>query len=61
MKANESWAREKWLITIPEQGLEIGELENHVPVSCKSALFHFLELWAESNEIEVVNRMIYRR
>jgi ATP-dependent DNA helicase RecQ len=61
MKANESWAREQWLITIPEQGLEIGQLEKHVPVNYKSVLFHFLELWAESNEIEVVNRTIYRR
>jgi ATP-dependent DNA helicase RecQ len=61
MKANESWAREKWLVTIPDQGLEIEQLEKHVPVSYKPVLFHFLALWAESNEIEVVNRIIYRR
>ena len=60
MKANESWAREKWLIAIPEQGLEIGQLEKRVPVRYKSVLFHFLQLWVESNEIEVVNRTIYR-
>ena len=60
MKANESWAREKWLIAIPEQGLEIVQLANRVPVRYKSVLFHFLDLWAESNEIEVVNRTIYR-
>ena len=61
MKANESWAREKWLVAIPEQGLEIVQLAKRVPVRYKPVLFHFLALWAESNEIEVVNRTIYRR
>jgi ATP-dependent DNA helicase RecQ len=60
-KTDQDWARKKWLAPIPSHGEEIDHLLKRVPVRYKSVLLHFLHEWVESQEIEVVNRTIFRQ
>jgi ATP-dependent DNA helicase RecQ len=59
-KSDETWARQKWLAPIPSSGIEVNQLLQRVPIRYKSVLLHFLKEWADSNEIEVIDRTIFR-
>lgn len=60
LKKNDAWARSKWLSRLPEEGVDIKKWVDETPVRYKSVLFHFLQEWVESNEIDISNATIYR-
>lgn len=59
-KNDRDWAKQKWLIPIPSQGEQIDLLFKRVPIRYKSVLLHFMHEWAESGEIEITNRTLFR-
>ncbi len=60
LKQNESWARGKWLNSIPDEGVDLKSWIKKTPVRHKSVLFHFLRKWMAANEIEVLNSILHR-
>jgi ATP-dependent DNA helicase RecQ len=60
LKKDYVWARSKWLSRLPEEGVDIKSWVDETPVRFKSVLFHFLQEWVESNEIDISNATIYR-
>lgn len=60
LKKDDAWARSRWLSRLPEEGVDIKNWVDETPVRFKSVLFHFLQEWVESNEIEISKATIYR-